>query len=143
MASTPFVFYFRVPFDDADPAGISFFANVYRYHHQAYEAWVDDHLKLSYRDWFLSETLAIPLRKTEAEYSAPLFPGERYKLELELGEIGTSSFTLASTIGPALGGKVCAKVRTVHVFMDPRSKTKIEIPKQIRELFLSLGPTDG
>lgn len=137
MAS--YVFDFRVPFDDADPAGISFFANVYRYHHQAYEAWVVEALGVSYPEWFLSKSFGVPLRKTEAEHTTPLFPGEKYESTLTLEEIGQSSFVLSSTITPkGKHDRVCAKVRTVHVFIDVHGKGKLDIPTHIRERMAKL-----
>ncbi len=132
----------RVQFSEADPAGISFFANVYRWHHQAYEAWVSDELGIDYKKWFLSKDIAVPVRKSEAEFFGPFPPGRSVRIDLKITKLGTSSFTLESQ---QLNdkGTLCATVSSVHVFMDAKTGQKLEIPAEYRETLqsrLSAGP---
>ena len=127
---------FTVQFDEADPAGISFFANSLRYHHRAYEAWVTHAMSVSYRDWFQSSEFAVPIRKSESEYNGPLHPGSTYHVHLSLKEVGDSSFELESTITPIdQHTVVLALSRTVHVFMDLKTRKKMLIPDRFRSLF--------
>ena len=130
---TPFQYAFTVRFEEADPAGIGFFAHSLRYHHQAYETWVVQALNHSYTDWFLSSEFAIPVRKSETDYNGPLHPGARYIQNLTLKEVGDSSFVLESSTTPADKPDVALTItRTVHVFMDVKTRKKMLIPDAIR-----------
>lgn len=123
----------RIQFSEADPAGISFFANVYRWHHEAYEAFVTDHLRIEYGKWFLSKDVAVPIRKSEAEYFGPFHPGRTARIDFHISKLGSSSFTAESKI---YNEKLvlCSTVQTVHVFMDIKSGTKVEVPAEFRKL---------
>lgn len=128
----------RVSFFDGDPAGISFFANVYRWHHQAYEAFVTQYLGFEYHFWFQNTEFGIPLRRSEAEYYTPIFPGSSIEIHIRVSKLGTTSFTLESEIhsihdSGASRETLCAKVLTQHVFIDLKSKAKMEIPSPIRK----------
>jgi len=123
----------RIQFSEADPAGISFFANVYRWHHEAYEAFVTDHLRIEYGKWFLSTDVAVPIRKSEAEYFGPFHPGRTARIDFYISKLGSSSFTAESKIYNEKS-VLCSTVQTVHVFMDAKSGTKLEIPAEFRNL---------
>ena len=121
----------RIQFSEADPAGISFFANVYGWHHEAYEAFITDHLRIEYGKWFLSKELAVPIRKSEAEYFGPFHPGRTARIDFRISKLGESSFTAESKIYNEKS-LLCATVQTVHVFMDVKTGSKVEIPTEFR-----------
>lgn len=129
---------FTVRFDDADPAGISYFANVFRYQHAAYEDWILSSGQ-DYTAWFLGKQgLGVPLRSVSAEYSGPLQPGQSYLLELFLEKSGRTSFTLVGHIvspsGSGSGSTPLAVIRSTHVFMDVKTGQSTEIPDFARGL---------
>lgn len=121
----------RIQFSEADPAGISFFANVYGWHHEAYEAFVTDHLRIDYKKWFLSSDVAVPIRKSEAEYFRPLYPGRTIRINFQISKLSASSFTAESKIFNDQS-ELCSTVQSVHVFMDVKSGTKLEFPAEYR-----------
>lgn len=136
----------RVSFFDGDPAGISFFANVYRWHHQAYETFVTQHLGFEYSFWFQNPEFGIPLRRSEAEYYTPIFPGSSIEIYIRVSKLGTTSFTLESEIhsihDPGVSHQnLCAKILTQHVFINLKSKSKIDIPPHIRKVINEKAPT--
>jgi YbgC/YbaW family acyl-CoA thioester hydrolase len=125
---------FTVRFDDADPAGISYFSNVFRFQHAAYEDWVVAS-GLDYAAWFLgARGYGVPLRSVSAEYAGPLRPGQSYQLELFLERTGRSSFTLVGHIVTSPGATPLAVIRSTHVFIDTQSGQSIEIPDFARPL---------
>jgi YbgC/YbaW family acyl-CoA thioester hydrolase len=132
----------RVQFSEGDPAGISFFSNVYRWHHEVYERWVCELLAFDYSKWFLSKAVGIPLRKSEAEYFGPFLPGKNVRIDLQLTHVGTSSFTLISSQYND-HGLIGARVQTVHVFMDLKTGKKVEIPEEFRKALVSQLSQDG
>lgn len=127
-------FAFTVRFDDADPAGISYFSNVFRYQHAAYEDWVVAS-GLDYATWFLgARGLGVPLRSVSADYTGPLRPGQKYVLELFLEKSGRSSFTLVGHIVTSPGASPLAVIRSTHVFMDVKTGQAVDIPDFARPL---------
>lgn len=122
-----FVHKFSVPFDDADAAGIVFFARTYTYAHRAYEAYLR-HIGLD--EFFSSSRFVCPFVHTEADHKNPMRPGERLEVEVWLEKLGNSSMTFKYRI---LAGKTeKAEVRMVSVFVDPSTFTKVAIPNDIR-----------
>ncbi len=128
---TSFTISRRIHFAEGDPAGISFFANVFGWHHEAYEAFVTDRLGIEYRKWFMSKEVGVPIRKSEAEFFGPFQPGRTVRIDFNILKLGTSSFTAESKIYNEKA-VLCATVQTIHVFMDVTSGTKLEIPAEYR-----------
>jgi YbgC/YbaW family acyl-CoA thioester hydrolase len=125
--SPRFVHAFTVPFDDADAAGIVFFARTYTYAHRAYESYLR-HIGLG--EFFSSDRFVCPFVHTEADHKNPMRPGEHLDVEVWLEKLGTSSMTFKFTIFAGKTEK--AEVRMVSVFVDPATFTKIPIPDDIR-----------
>jgi acyl-CoA thioesterase FadM len=117
-------------FHDADPAGIMFFGNVYAKAHGIYEEFVG-HLGFTWREWFDNGTWAVPIRHSECEHLAPIFPGMEYQVSCVLDKIGTSSFTMKYIFASAKATH--AEVTIVHAFVDPVKKVKCEMPSIVRE----------
>ena len=129
MNEPRYVRHFRVTFDEADPAGISFFANAYVYAHRAYEEYI---LSLGLLDFFSSESIVVPFVHSECEHKAPMKPGESLETRVFLEKLGTSSMVFRYvTTG---GGVVRSEVRLVSVFVDASTFEKIPIPDGIRSL---------
>jgi len=122
-----FVHTFTVPFDDADAAGIVFFARTYFYAHRAYEAFIRS---IEIHDFFSPERFVCPFVHTEADHKNPMRPGEVLDVEVRLEKLGTSSMTFVYRIMAGTTEK--AEVRMVSVFVDPLTFTKIPIPDDIR-----------
>lgn len=122
-----FVYSFVVPFDDADAAGIVFFARTYTYAHRAYEAYLR---QIGMDRFFLASDFVCPFVHTEADHKSPMRPGEKLEVEVWLEKLGGSSMTFKYRI--MAGKNVKAEVRMVSVFVDPTTFTKIPIPADIR-----------
>ncbi len=136
------VHHFAVRFHQVDSAGIVFFANVFEYHHDAYEVWMRSH-------GFPLDPLAddrrygLPLAHAEADYHAPIRLGTELVVRLRVANVGTSSFSMASWIGTADGDDL-ATVRTVHVCIDRDTYRPTPIPEPFRSLLMQqLHPEDG
>ncbi len=125
----PFTSMLNVRFEDSDMGGISFFANVYRFAHRAFEDFVI-HLGYGYPEWFQNPEWGLPLRHSEANYFMPLFAGEKYQIKVLLEKIGESSFTARYEISK--DAKVHCEVRLVHTFFNKKARAKMAIPSAIR-----------
>ncbi len=139
-ASEAFSAQWIVPFADADPAGIVFFGQYAKYHHTVFERWIVERLNLDYAEWFLSGQIAVPLRSMQQEFLSPVQPGQTLSATLVLKKVGQSSITIGSEIfgpGPDQSRVLCARTETVHVFIDPKSGKKMNIPDSLRPLLVS------
>ena len=129
---TPFVSYqseIKIHFDDADPAGICFFGQVFAKTHQVYEEFVG-HLGQNPQHFFSGKEFIVPIRHTEANYLAPLVALETYSVDIGVSKISDSSFTLEYKIAKA--DKLCAAIATTHVFLEAKSHKKCLIPTDFK-----------
>ena len=114
---------------DVDLAGVIYFANVLRIAHCANEAFLDSiHEGLS--KLFATVDFITPIVHTECDYVRPIRMGDKLTIELTLGRIGKSSYTLHYLL---LGedGELRAKVETVHVSVNKHSFEKIMLPEKL------------
>lgn len=121
----------RTNFYDADPAGILFFANIYRLAHSAYEEMI--------KSWgigddvFFSAEFALPITHSEADYMQPILAHDELTVNITASQLQEHSFELSYFFYG--DGELKAKVKTVHVFVEKKSMTKMEIPEPLRVKF--------
>ncbi|MBP7571729.1 MAG: acyl-CoA thioesterase [Acidobacteria bacterium] len=129
----------QVHFDEADPRGVLFFGRILTLAHRLFEEHVVPRLVTRWEDWFASEELAVPIRHAEASFSRPMRPGVQHAAEIEVAEVGATSFTVRTRfLEAAEGTRVCAETRVTHVFVEGRTWAKREIPPEIRARLESL-----
>lgn len=116
-------------FRDADPVGILFFARAYEIAHDAYEDFVRS-IGFTYREWFENETWGVPIRKSECEHLRPIRPGDIVMTSVKIETLGDSSFTAIYEISAS--GQVASIVKLTHVFMDLKTKKKMQMPSDVR-----------
>ena len=105
----------KISFYDCDPAGILFYANLFKFAHKNYEALIEN-FKLS-SNYFNDDNFVVPIIHTEGNYFIHMKPGDKI-------EVLTYKFLNKDC-------KLCADVKTVHVFVDKKSFEKINIPAEI------------
>lgn len=122
---------FFIHFDEADPAGILFFGNVFTLTHRAIEEYVDS--KIGWKTWYATHGYGAPLRNVAADFQNPILPGKSYDVEVTVFQIGSSSVQFQTRF--LNGDKVCAVVNTSHVFVSKTESgiKKIDIPDNIRQ----------
>lgn len=123
----------HINFYDADPAGIIFFANIFRLAHSVYE----EMLKSAdfERDYFFDEYYAIPILHAEVDFIKPLFPGTNVKVGIMVNKIKETSFELEYHFRNE-EGEMQAKVKTVHVFITKSDWGKTPIPDEFLKYLL-------
>lgn len=120
-----------ISFNEADPAGILFYGNIFSMALEAYEQFVIQGLSISWKEWFTHPDWVVPVKQAKADFFAPLFPGEHCEAVVTLSNIGTSSFQLKCDFYQR--ETLCAAVETVHVFCSRSPFQKQPIPKEILE----------
>ena len=116
-----------------DAYGIIFFANQFKFCHDAFQAFL--------------ELVGLPLPPTrqqvpsmlvivhaESDYKAPVHVGDGLRVEVRVQTIGTTSlimqFTLTNQHGVLVGS-----TKTVHVCIDTATSGKVPLPEAMRSAF--------
>ncbi len=126
----------RVAFQEADAAGVVFFARFLDYFHDAYV----DFLRargLALEAAFEDGTWMAPVRRAEADYRRPLRFGDEIDVSIVRIEVGNTEFTLHYRVDTA-AGLACEGV-TRHVSVDHRTFRRVEIPTVLRRALESRG----
>jgi len=126
-----------IRFEQADPAGVLFFARLLEVAHQVYEEFVAAELGVPWAEWFLDPARAVPIRRAEAVYHRPMRPGRTYDAELRITALGESSFEATTRFLEPEGAATCAETRVTHVFADFERGRKIEIPSEVKSRLLA------
>lgn len=121
---------FEVRLHDVDHAGVMFFARLFIHAHDAYEAFMA-HLGLDLCA-LIRTGERLPIVHASADYFQPLRHGEQITVTLEIAALGDTSFTVTYAFQTAAG--LLAKVRTVHVHLDPDANTASKLPQTLRQL---------
>jgi 1,4-dihydroxy-2-naphthoyl-CoA hydrolase len=124
-----------VRFQDVDAAGVVFFARIFEFFHDNYAEFLASH-GCPLEAMLQEGSVLAPLTQAEAEFSGPLHHGERMQLKLVGVELRNRSVTLHHEI--CVGGQVRARGQTRHVFVDPKSWAKTDIPSTYRRAFETL-----
>lgn len=118
----------KINFYDCDPAGILFYGNIFFFCHSAYEKLISSiNLK---EDYWGNDEYVVPIISSNANYISPLKTGDDLSIEVTVSELRESSFELSyKCINQS--GKICAEVKTVHIFLYKRKWEKMKIPAVI------------
>jgi 1,4-dihydroxy-2-naphthoyl-CoA hydrolase len=124
-----FVHQRRVRFQDADPAGIVFFAHVLTFCHEAYEELLRaEGLPL---ERLLVQPPGYPLRHATVDFLGPLRIGMLVGIEVSVGKLSERSYRLDYTLQDE-GGAPLAKASTVHVAVDRATMRPTALPEDLR-----------
>jgi 1,4-dihydroxy-2-naphthoyl-CoA hydrolase len=130
MNGGDFEYAFHVRLHDTDAAGVLFFAHLFRYAHDAYEAFME-HAGLDLAGLIAAGRVHLPLVHAEADYLAPLRHGEAVRVRLAAERLGTRAFTLAYDF-TGVDGASRARARTAHVAVDPKDGAARPLPPELR-----------
>jgi YbgC/YbaW family acyl-CoA thioester hydrolase len=117
----------KVYFYDADPAGIIFYASLFKFVHAAYE----DFMRSldTERDYFFDKDYILPIIHAEADYVRPIKVGDELRIDVVVSLLKNSSFELSYKFYKA-DGVFTAIAKTVHVCVLKEEFKKIELPKE-------------
>lgn len=127
----------QVRFQDVDAAGVVFFARFFDYFHDAYVAFLEQ-AQLPLPRVLEARSWAAPLVHAEADYLKPLRFGDRVEAQLVLAEVGSSSILLGHRVVKAGAASAVAIGQTVHAFIDPAARSRIEVPPDVAAAFRRL-----
>ena len=126
-----FTYKTQIRLHDTDAAGILFFAHQFSIVHDAYEQLLEK-LGFSFPTMLNTKPYFLPIVHAQSDYKAPLFVGDKITIRISIGHIGESSFSFEYTIHNQKKVLV-GTAKTVHVTIDKKKRSKIPLPKEIRE----------
>ncbi|MDQ7063604.1 MAG: thioesterase family protein [candidate division KSB1 bacterium] len=121
-----------IKFHETDAAGRLFFAHQLKLAHDAYEAFLQTSglpLAIIVQD----RPYDLPIVHAESDYLAPLFVGDKIRIELTVERIGNSSFTLGYDFRGQNGQSV-GRAKTVHVAVNSKTGEKMALPEEVRRI---------
>ena len=115
-------------FDQCDPAGILFFAELPKLAHQCIEDAIVES-GLPWNQWFDHPEYAAPLVQATQKFFQPLKASKTYDFKTQVDKVGTSSITfLVEVFEDAISMATC---QSVHVFIDKKNGKPRPLPQAI------------
>jgi 1,4-dihydroxy-2-naphthoyl-CoA hydrolase len=81
---------------------------------------------------FAAGDVHIPVVHVESDYLLPLHHGDSVDVTVTPARVGATSFSIDCEFTDAQG-RTAAKVRSVHVCIDPASRQAVAVPATLRE----------
>ncbi len=128
--NVPFVSHHTVRFSECDPARIVYFSRFFEYAHIAYEKMLEaGEFPLA---TVFSGQWAMPLVRSEADFSTPSRLGDTLRLDLSVDKIGNRSVRYAVALHGE-DGELRARVLLTHAMVDQATGKTCPIPEELLE----------
>ena len=120
-----------IRFSDCDPAGIVFYPQYFVMFNGLMEDWIDEGLGIGFNRLLQERRIGLPTVRLEADFRAVSRMGDRVRLMLDVGRLGSRSITLDLRCEGDDGPRMLARqVIVTTSLVDHRA---IEVPTDIRE----------
>jgi len=114
---------------DTDAAGVVYFSAVFDLAHEAFEAFMDS-VGMDIGLILRSTAHDLPIVHAEANYTKPMFAGDRLRITVLATHVGRTSFTLSYRFWN-LSDEETAHARITHVTLHRARREKIAIPHEL------------
>jgi 1,4-dihydroxy-2-naphthoyl-CoA hydrolase len=128
-----FIAHNQVRMNDTDAAGILYFANQFRFAHDALEDFFESE-GYSFSRMLYDESFIFVIVHAEADFLAPLAVSDKLEIHVNIEKIGTSSFTISFHIYKSPDSTLVGTAKTVHVYLDRTTRKKKHIPEHLSKL---------
>jgi acyl-CoA thioester hydrolase len=130
---------YRVQWCETDAAGFVHFSNFLRYCERAEEDFL---LSLGFRYRFINAAtpvVAFPRVKAGCEYSAPLRPGDVFRVDIVDVVVGNKSITYRFEVFNESLGTLSARCEIVAVAFSLERGESIPVPEELKQRLLAAG----
>ena len=144
----PFSYSFPVRFDDVDHAGIVYYPRFLHFFHTAFEEFFRQRVGGSaFVDLLNRRRIGFPAVHAECDYRVPIRFGDLVRVDMSVERLGAKSirfrhrlYLVEEAAAPGKGGvpELCAEGVVVVVVTDLAHFRGLEIPGDVRQLFLEL-----
>jgi len=129
----PFIYSRTIHFQDTDAAGVVYFANILAMCHEAYEASLAT-TGINLREFFTHSTFALPIVHARVDFLCPMYCGLQYEIQVEPVCLNPRKFEIAYRILRLKAPEnLVSQATTVHVCIDPVTRTRIDLPAEIMQ----------
>jgi len=119
----------KVRLHDTDAAGVLFFANYFKFAHDAYEQFMES-VGFDFRHMIDKSSYLILIVNAESNFHKPMYAGDIIKVAIKTEKIGHTSYVLSYEIFNGSGEKT-ATIKTTHVAIDKKSHKPIALPEKL------------
>ena len=118
---------------DTDASGLLFYGSLFRLTQSCFEAFLRER-DLPIERWITGDLPALPVRKVDAEYRAPLRAGAQIEVSITNISIGTTSLTVTYSVVDIDTQTECATATITHVALDRAEKKSVTLPTEVARL---------
>lgn len=118
-----------VNLQDADPAGVVFFGKVYDFAQEAFEEMLKE-IDFPINRIIYQSEIIFPIINSQAEYPIPIRLGHDLVINVMIGKLSDSSFTLVYEFFH--GDSLVCRVKTIHVAVNRKKWEKDLIPGHLK-----------
>jgi 1,4-dihydroxy-2-naphthoyl-CoA hydrolase len=122
----------RVYLSDTDAAGVVYFAKGLEICHEAYEESLAVS-GISLKQMLQKKTVVLPIVHAEIDFMRPLFCGDRIQVSLTAYPVDSTEFAIVYQILANNLDSVLVTAQTRHVCINPKSRTRINLPAIMNE----------
>ncbi len=133
---------YTVRMNDTDAAGRIYFADQFRIAHESFEVYLAS-IGHHFGRFLTEYPFMIPIVHAKADYKVPLFVGDNLRIELTVGRIGKSSFTLNYRLNREPDEILVGTVSVVHATIDKSTKLPCPVPEAMTKILEGLGEPEG
>ena len=134
--NAPLIYKRRPQWGDTDAAQIVYTGRIADYVLEAIDHFMREVLKIPWFELNIDEHIGTPFVSVKYDIFAPLTPRSELDCKVLVSKVGQTSVGFHVTIRNDDGLK-CVEAKTVNVFVDNQSMTKIDIPDKYRDLLES------
>lgn len=128
-----FTYQLTIQLHHTDAYGIIFFANQFKFCHDAFQALLD-HLGFPLPPTRQDVPSMFVIVHAECDYKAPIHVGDKLTVEVFAEKIGTTSLIMGYRFTNQHGVQV-GTGKTVHVFIDTKTSAKVPLSAPVRAAF--------
>lgn len=118
---------------ETDATGVIYFSELLKLGLETFEAFLASQ-GFTLQQMIEESDFLMPIVHAEADFLGPIKVGDVTEIQLNFANMGTSSFTLSSSL--FVDGKERGRTSIVHVAVSKFSRKSIPIPEQIKDLII-------
>ena len=119
-----------VKLHQTDAAGLLFFAQQFTVCHDAYELFMES-IDADFATLLGSKNYQLAIVHAESDFKKPLFVGDRLRIELTIGRVGESSYTINYELFD-VNDTIVGTASTVHVCIDKGTQETRSLPEDLK-----------
>jgi 1,4-dihydroxy-2-naphthoyl-CoA hydrolase len=135
-----FTYYRTIRLSDTDAAGVIYFAHLLSICHEAYETSLET-VGIDLKTFFDNSSLAIPIVFCSADFSRPIFCGDKLAIRLNSKQLQENEFEIDYSIHRRLSLTEClATAKTRHVCINPIARRRTSLPEAMMKWLVLESP---